>query len=196
MKNRVLKIALAALAAVLTAAAITVPGAAPALAANVIGEIDLGWQGSGNTLYAHAHGSYIETTSLRFELQHWATTNGQRWTNNFGNIVPVAEIELVTAQGTECINLGTDDKHFYLDSCVHGDNNELFWFRQYGSNNHLYNLVNVEASMINKANHINSLGYMTGQCFGPPGCFYSPVENLTFGSGSLGLWWVATVPVT
>jgi hypothetical protein len=196
MKSRVLKIVLTAAATVLTAAAITLPNAAPALAATAIGEIDLGYQGSGNTLYADAHGSYIETTALGSELQRWATTNGQRWTNNFGTIVPVAEIELMTAQGLptgQCVNLGADHTWFYLDSCQHGDNNELFWFRQYGSNNQLYNLVNVEASMLNKEHHINSLGYMTGLCFG---CDYSRVENLTAGAGVFGLWWTQTVPVT
>jgi hypothetical protein len=189
MKSRVLKIALAAAAAALTAAAIAVPGAAPALAATGIGVISEGYPGGNNTLYAHAHGSYIETTDLRSELQSWSITNGQGWTNLSGKRVTVVELE-VGGTGL-CVNLGPDGYNFYLDSCQYGDHNELFWFREYitpAGQFGGWNLVNVRATEINQQAGSNEYGYLTGQCFG---CNYYPVVNAPAGSGVFALWWAS-----
>lgn len=187
--RHILKIPLAAAAAVLATAAITLPGAAPASAATPLGEIELGHVLSGFTLYAHAHGSYIQVTSESKERQSWDTVNGKGWRNLSGTWVPVAEIQLT---GTNlCVNAASVSQGYglYLDSCVYGDNNELFWFRQYSSYDQ-WNIVSVVGTDANKIAGYNMYSYMTA------GGFYdfALVVLLGPGQGQKALWAPADPP--
>jgi len=77
-------------------------------------------------LYAHAHEDTIDISDATGpgDPQPWTAIYTQRWTSPKNGIVSVSELE-VGSTG-ECINMGSD-LVFYLDSCVKGDNNELFW---------------------------------------------------------------------
>jgi hypothetical protein len=144
---------LAALA--LAAIAIVAPGPAPAQAGTGF-PVYLGEQGINCALHGHAHGDHI-TVTCNQTIQAWAFVNGQRWTNPDGQIVHVSELRLA---GTNwCVNFTPVDYNFYLNNCVAGDANELFWVTP-SDPRFDYWFINAAASMATHENY-----YMTAVSF-------------------------------
>jgi hypothetical protein len=86
-------------------------------------------------------------------------------------------VELQPSTG-ECLNFSPADYGFYLDSCVQGDHNELFWLDPSDSNGD-YWYINVAASEANNKNY-----FMTALTFTDG----SDVVALPAGYGDFALW--------
>jgi hypothetical protein len=121
-------------------------GAAPASGpddnALVLVPADVCW------LHAHAFNETLNSACNTQPDQEWVEINGQRWTNLEGQIVDVAELQLVNTSW--CINWadgpGTPEYGaFYLDSCDYGDDAELFWVQPVSGENYSY-YINAFAS--------------------------------------------------
>ena len=108
--------------------------------------------------------------------QGWDYANAQRWTNLAGTKVQVEELQVA---GTNlCVNFSPSDFHFYLDSCVKSDWNELFWHKVNSSNGNEW-FINVDASEIMLQNY-----YMTATSAGS----YADVVADPAGYGDNAVW--------
>lgn len=177
---------LSALTAALTAAAISVPGAAGAGAQTEV-PIYLGYVGQTPlfTVYAHAHGSNIQVTDNPAQLQGWNIINPATWQDPInGDNEPVYEMEVATTG--LCINLGPDHYYYWLDSCQKGDRNEQLWFRPYIASGFFagWNIANVAASDANHAAGSNEYGYLTASGF----YNYADLIDWGPGSGARAVW--------
>lgn len=129
-------------------------------------------------LHGHAHGSPITITCTSSELQSWNTTNGKRWTSLHNGIVQVEELQV--ASTNLCVNLSSSYV-FYLDSCVAGDDNELFWQEPVpGSSGPNFYFINVEASTLS-----GEYEYMTVESFGENETVFAEAPG-----GTHNVWWM------
>jgi len=177
--RRGLKVPVLSLAALaLAAIAVVAPGPAPAQAGTgflIFG----GVQGSsGCALHGHAHGSHI-TVTCGGTVQAWVFANLQRWTNHSGQIVYVKELQVA---GTNlCANWTPVDYNLYLNNCVGGDKNELFWQVPSDSNGD-YWFINTGASDYYTGDYY----YMTATVFTDNASVVAAIA----GAGARAVWYL------
>jgi hypothetical protein len=184
---------LAVIAAVLATVAALMADPVPASAESGPGSViwaGPGYDYSGCDLYAHAHGSMIDTLCELGVYQEWNWTNNQSWTNLNGAKVSVVEIEL-TGTG-ECVNFSPSTWLLYLDSCVAGDSNELFWVDPTGSFDQ-YWFINVAASDIEESDGYYVYQFMTAEQFSNYALVVT--EGPSAGAyGAYAVWYWGTAP--
>jgi hypothetical protein len=175
--------ALFALGLPAVAAASTVHAARPAVLASTCGsepgDQETYWISDDNLdgYYLHAHAFNQPVSTITVGNQTFYTCNRQRWTNPAGQIVNVAEVNLVG--GDSCLNWVASNDTFYLDSCQAGNKDELFQLANDGGCGTCEWLVAVQAS-----DNVRSDQYFTAD-----GLYNgSPVVAASQGEGGLAEW--------
>lgn len=188
--RRNIKVALASSAALMIGTiAVLVPGATTANAATDF----IVWNGpKGSTedcwLYAHAHGDSLRVwCSAGKTPQAWNWTDVHQITDSILGTVTVGELQLT---GTNlCANGDPSTQGVYVDSCIAGDSNELFYPQKQDSKGD-YGYINVALA------NDGYISFLTPSEVNPQSgddlILYVPSTNMgTFYPDEL--WWVAVL---
>lgn len=183
--RRIISILVTVVAIAVSAVAVGLSGPTPARASILPNYIVGGFAGaSGCDLHGHAHEYIIQVTCVPQEGQQWEATNLTTWNSLHDGNVLVEELKLL---GTNlCVNFGSSNLNFYLDSCVAGDANELFFQKQADSSGMDWWFIN-EAASILVGEASNEYYYLTATSFTE----HASVVAAPPGANARAVWYIS-----